>query len=435
MAPTFPDAGSAFGPLAGHRNTSKADASFQSTDLSGQTNQMAHKPYNTGMKWIVTHALPPAALSQSLEQALLNLDSGMPAKLARLFGTLHAQMLTSPVSEHGCTPAERLLLQTQGCLVNTDNIEHSGTTGSLPLASGSALAALEHGIQDPHEPVWIAQACATLISAERATLLPLSDLQASEEDLHALHEAISPLLGEPGDPFELQMLTPGNWRVRGNLPEQAWLPTPCAVRGQDLGDWWPTDDAWRPWRRLLNEIQMCWHDHPVNERRAQQGLPAINGVWLYGGAPGWTPAPDADVRWITELTGSAQNGDWAEWLSGYARIIDQLLQEKEASSESDKSGQNDFELILTGDDRIVCLRSGTGKAALRVFGQSSQTQPRTQSVSTSIIRSLKNILSHLRYDTNRSARPDSGQQQNSPSNSPLAGQHPKQSWSHWWNNV
>ena len=55
----------------------------------------------------------------------------------------------------------------------------------------------------------------------------------------------------------------------------------------------------RPWRRnlreclpggrdavrvraLVNELQMLLHEHPVNERRAARGLPAVNSVWLWG---------------------------------------------------------------------------------------------------------------------------------------------------------
>lgn len=399
---------------------------------------MTRKPYNTGMKWIVTHALPPAALAQSLEQALLNSSDNMPARLAELFGPLHARMLASPVSEYGCTPAELLLLQTNGCRISTDDTEPQGIKGAPALPPGSALPALEYGIRDPDEPVWIAQACATLISAERATLLPLSDLQASEEDLRALHEAITPLQGQPGDPFELEMLTPGSWRVRGNLPEHAWLASPGAVRGQDLGDWWPTDDAWRPWRRLLNEIQMCWHDHPVNERRSQQGMPTINGVWLYGGANGWTPRPEADVQWITELTRPAQNGDWAEWLCGYARIVEQLLREKEAMPGTGHNVQNDFELILTGDDRIVSLHSDASKNGQRTLGQSTPPQSTMHRVSSLITHLLKNTLSRLRGGQPGTTRPDPHRQQSSPvssSDSPLTRQHPQQTWSHWWNNV
>ncbi|MFQ6707899.1 putative sulfate exporter family transporter, partial [Bordetella pertussis] len=56
------------------------------------------------------------------------------------------------------------------------------------------------------------------------------------------------------------------------------------VAGQRLRAWWTQDVAMRPWRRLLNEIQMVWYEHPVNEARAARGAAPINALWLYGGA-------------------------------------------------------------------------------------------------------------------------------------------------------
>jgi hypothetical protein len=36
-------------------------------------------------------------------------------------------------------------------------------------------------------------------------------------------------------------------------------------------------------RRLMTELQMVLHEHPVNARRARIGLPAANAVWMWGG--------------------------------------------------------------------------------------------------------------------------------------------------------
>ena len=36
------------------------------------------------------------------------------------------------------------------------------------------------------------------------------------------------------------------------------------------------------WRRVLNQIQMIWYEHPVNLIRQQTGLPPVNALWLGG---------------------------------------------------------------------------------------------------------------------------------------------------------
>ncbi|MES2585875.1 MAG: hypothetical protein V4536_03045 [Pseudomonadota bacterium] len=52
-------------------------------------------------------------------------------------------------------------------------------------------------------------------------------------------------------------------------------------------DWWmprDTNEAGiaKLWRKLQNEIQMLWHIDPMNEERAQRGLPSINSLWISG---------------------------------------------------------------------------------------------------------------------------------------------------------
>jgi hypothetical protein len=42
------------------------------------------------------------------------------------------------------------------------------------------------------------------------------------------------------------------------------------------------EDALR-WRKLLTEVQIAWHAHPVNDARAERGLPVVNALWLHGG--------------------------------------------------------------------------------------------------------------------------------------------------------
>jgi len=52
-------------------------------------------------------------------------------------------------------------------------------------------------------------------------------------------------------------------------------------------DWWMPRDTQeegiaKHWRKLQNEIQMLWHIGPVNEERAQRGMPSINSLWISG---------------------------------------------------------------------------------------------------------------------------------------------------------
>ncbi len=62
--------------------------------------------------------------------------------------------------------------------------------------------------------------------------------------------------------------------------------TPRHAMGLNVDIWMPKDlgtpGLAKKWRQLQNEIQMIWHDHPVNEARQASGQLSINSVWLYG---------------------------------------------------------------------------------------------------------------------------------------------------------
>ncbi|MFN7571949.1 MAG: hypothetical protein ACK5TK_10940 [Betaproteobacteria bacterium] len=80
-------------------------------------------------------------------------------------------------------------------------------------------------------------------------------------------------------------------------PESPWtldtVPLDAAL-GQSVRQLWPCGVDALHWRKLLTEVQMRWHEHPVNEARAQRGAALVNGLWLHGGG---IPAPLPQARW------------------------------------------------------------------------------------------------------------------------------------------
>ncbi|WP_303785480.1 hypothetical protein [Azovibrio restrictus] len=58
------------------------------------------------------------------------------------------------------------------------------------------------------------------------------------------------------------------------------LPPLSAAAGRQLGALMPESP---PLSRLMNELQMLLHTHPVNQAREGRRQPLINGLWLWGG--------------------------------------------------------------------------------------------------------------------------------------------------------
>lgn len=297
------------------------------------------------MTLIIPNALPPSSMAQVLTEPFA---SRYP-ELAHWFNARQAQVESWLPAEHGCTPAEGINLLSLGFK-------------TVPGQSmGTGLGPLHAGRHDPNEQVWVAQLCATVISQERATVLPLSLINASDPDIAALQDAAHPLFDDAGDGITIEALGQGVWRVHADFEGNTRTISPMALMGQDLGDWWPTDQAWRAWRKRVNEIQMAWHDHPVNQTREQNGLPAINSVWLYGGAKGFTPDPAIDHHWLGALEPAAWRGDWQAWLEAWADVQTELL-----GSEPER------EIVLTGEDRIVRLKNAPKRWWQNLFAGKQQ---------------------------------------------------------------
>jgi hypothetical protein len=51
---------------------------------------------------------------------------------------------------------------------------------------------------------------------------------------------------------------------------------------RDLESAMPTGPDARALRRLMAELQMLLHEHPVTQRRARAGVPEVNAIWLHG---------------------------------------------------------------------------------------------------------------------------------------------------------
>jgi hypothetical protein len=114
------------------------------------------------------------------------------------------------------------------------------------------------------------------------------------------------------------------------LPQKADLPPPSAAWGRELGRLLPEAPRLA---RLMNEVQMFLHSHPLTAANEEAGRPVINGLWFWGAAaPSATPgeAPP-DMVWSDDILarGLAVMGgvawaplpeNFAAWQAAVARL-------------------------------------------------------------------------------------------------------------------
>jgi hypothetical protein len=203
--------------------------------------QLEKKSALPTLKAIVQHAKTSTLTRQSVCT-----NSALPGEFSPHLAYEHwlAQQLNLP-----SLPIAPLLLAGDG--------GHPGTAGWAVLQPVHIHAARDHLIlHDPNE-------------------LALTDVEAS-----ALLAAAKPVLDDLSSRF--LMPHPQHWYVGDENIQGLRCTSPARAIGRSIDIWLPVGEPARFWRKLQNEIQMIWHDHPVNQARAARGAVPVNSLWLFG---------------------------------------------------------------------------------------------------------------------------------------------------------
>ena len=283
------------------------------------------------MSLLIPGALPPSNVAKDL---LAQVEQHCPALVERL-KTMVATVQELAPEHTGCTPFEAVRLRQMG---------YSPPAGGN---LGTGLAALHAGVKNPSETVWLAELSAISVGREGATIAHPASFEITTDEADALFDAVSGLWADRA--ISALPLNARQWRIWLEPNASTRSLTPAAMAEMRLTDWWPQEDSLREWRRLLNEIQMVWHEHPVNLARAERGELPINSLWLYGGAQGWSPSqPEAVVLAPAHIYEGLHTpylqGDWAAWIAALPALSEHLSTHELNTS-----------LTLTGQQRCVVL--------------------------------------------------------------------------------
>jgi hypothetical protein len=148
-----------------------------------------------------------------------------------------------------------------------------------------------------------------------------------EDESRALLDLVRPSFDDAG------------WQIHWGAPLRWYACAPalrtlaCAsidrVINRNVDLWLPRAADARLLRRLQVEVQMTWHDHPINEAREERRLPVVNSFWLSGcGVAQAAPLP-ADLLLDERLAAPLLGGNWLEWCQAWQALdagpIDKLL--------------------------------------------------------------------------------------------------------------
>jgi hypothetical protein len=115
---------------------------------------------------------------------------------------------------------------------------------------------------------------------DHLVLQPPEAIDTTADEALALIDAANVFL--KADDISLQMVDPQCWLLKTPKKLDVELSSSAMAIGRNVDIYMPAGKEGQNLRSLLNELQMLWHDHPVNLARENSGQPKINTVWPEG---------------------------------------------------------------------------------------------------------------------------------------------------------
>jgi len=128
--------------------------------------------------------------------------------------------------------------------------------------------------------------CAELIhlhaDRDNARLIPEAALSINEDEFAQLLDSLNALISPDG--LNVHRNSGGPCYLTG-MPAAALDTWPAhAVANGKIANFLPRHSDAGDWRRLLTEVQMLFHTHPVNAKRSALGQQPVNAMWFWGGS-------------------------------------------------------------------------------------------------------------------------------------------------------
>jgi hypothetical protein len=217
----------------------------------------------TEITLVLPFALPPPELAPDLIRALQT-----PA-LAALLSRTSTLKLGAAAPDARALPHELWLGQALGL--------SDGRTLSF-----AAAAMRGYGL-DPVDGVWfIVNPAHIVIARSHLMMSDMRRLGLLESHSRALFDSAKPYFDETGN--TLLYGDAHTWFMRADGWAELDTASPDAAAGMNLTDWLPSGTHAIDYRKLQNEVQMLWHQHPANVEREARGFGAINSFWPWGAA-------------------------------------------------------------------------------------------------------------------------------------------------------
>ena len=247
---------------------------------------------------------------------------------------------------------------------------------AMPLATAPYAYAALAGAAPTREVLWHADPVHLEVARDHLVVTPLA-APPSDDEASALIDAANTLAAA----MEARLIRAADrWFLQSGRPWDLDTEPLSVALGRPVPDALPRGADTGRWNRLLTEIQMTWHTHPVNEAREARGEPTINSLWLHGGgtwsplkrgaygavladAPEWRGAAHAAAVPSAPADAAPDDGalivrdallaprlmqDWHGWIDAVRRLDERIATLSRSSA---------LDLVLAGGGTVRRLRS------------------------------------------------------------------------------
>jgi hypothetical protein len=149
-----------------------------------------------------------------------------------------------------------------------------------PLPAGAITVQADRIDLQDRDSLWLrADPVHLRLGRARATLIPGVGCNLSRDEAMAFVAALN---GHFGAGHLFVMVRPEQWCLRTAGEGTLESRPPLELAGQEVDAALPRGTEAARWHALMNEVQMVFHEHPLNAERERRGDPPINSVWLWG---------------------------------------------------------------------------------------------------------------------------------------------------------
>jgi hypothetical protein len=181
-------------------------------------------------------------------------------------------------------PTLNKLLSYSNSIQNEQTDFESIIAGSLGLTGRQTLpfaqAYVEQKDVDDSHRYLLCRTVHLKADMHNALVIPLEKNSVNEDDSSLILEDLQAFFSEDCD---LKPLESGLWLMRLKHCEPSDIyPHYLSVIGRKANQFIEQSKQALPWYKLMNEIQMFMHQHPINQNRLNTGLLPINSLWFWG---------------------------------------------------------------------------------------------------------------------------------------------------------